>query len=626
MCGLLGYYLKASNQGLVGDFEEALQKIAHRGPDDRDYKIINGDFPGQLFLGHNRLSILDLSSLGRQPMSMEDEKLTIVFNGEIYNFRELRKKLGSEGYKFNTNTDTEVLLKAFHRWGIDCLPKLIGMFAFCVYDKRDQKVTLVRDPFGIKPLFYCQETDRFIFASEIQSVIRLLAGKPGPDPYTAYHYLVHGEYDSSERTFFNNVNHLRPGTYISFDLKRQKLSEPTNWWSPEIRYEKNISFVRAAELVREQFLTNVKLHLVSDVPVGVALSGGIDSSSIVCAMRHLEPEAPIHTFSYIAEGTEKSEESWIDLINGHTNAIAHKVTATSQDLLSDLDDLIKAQGEPFGSTSIYAQYRVYKLAGQHGIKVMLDGQGADELLAGYLGYPGERLLSLLEEKKLLSALEFANNWANWPGRNYRRGWMYLGRTILPDGLYRSARMLSGRSFEPDWLDLDGFRDAGITPRENRHIRTKAGFGRRVVEQLAFSLQNRGLQHLLRQGDRSAMRFSIENRPAFLTTQLADLLYSLPENYLISVNGQTKHIFRQAMRRIVPDQGLDRKDKIGFETPEEYWKGAMIDEIKSSLEQAPQSFINKRVFEKKVKKFSSKQLWRILNYLKWEALYGNSCQS
>ena len=604
----------------MSDFEEALQEIAHRGPDDRDYKIISGDFPGQFILGHNRLSILDLSSVGRQPMSMEDEKLIIVFNGEIYNFRELRKKLRSEGYRFNTNTDTEVLLKAFHRWGVDCLPKLIGMFGFCVYDKEEQKVTLVRDPFGIKPLFFCQTTDRFIFASEIQSVIRLLGGKPGPDLYTAYHYLVHGEYDSSERTFFSNVYHLRPGTYVSFDLRRQKLSEPTNWWAPKIDYEKNVSFEHAAELVREQFLTNVKLHLVSDVPVGAALSGGIDSSSIVCAMRHVEPDMPIHTFSYIAKGTEKSEESWADLINTHTNAIAHKVTTTSQDLLSDLDDLIKTQGEPFGSTAIYAQYRVFELAGQHGIKVMLEGQGADELLAGYMGYPGERLLSLLEEKKLFSALEFATNWANWPGRNYRRGWMYLGRIVLPDGVYKSARLLLGRNFEPDWLKLDEFRDVGIIPKENRHIRTNAGHGRRVVERLAFSLHNRGLQHLLRHGDRNAMRFSIENRPVFLTTQLTELLYSLPENYLISATGQTKHIFRQAMRGIVPDESLDRKDKIGFDTPEEDWKEAMIDEINSGLEQTPSNIVNKHVFKKKAENFSSKRLWRILNYLKWEALF------
>ena len=554
-------------------------------------------------------------------MSMQDEKLTIIFNGEIYNFKELRKKLVSEGYRFNTDTDTEVLLKAFHRWGTGCLLKLVGMFAFCVYDKETQTVTLARDPFGIKPLFFCRASDRFVFASEIQSIIRLLDEKPAPDFYTAYHYLVHSEYDSSERTFFSNVSHLRPGTYINFDLEKQKLSEPTKWWAPRIGLEKNISLDHAAELVRDQFLTNVKFHLVSDVPVGAALSGGIDSSSIVCAMRHLEPEMPIHTFSYIAEGTEKSEESWVDLVNTHTNAIAHKVTATPQDLLNDLDDLIKTQGEPFGSTSIYAQYRVFELAGRHGIKVMLEGQGADELLAGYLGYPGERLLSLLEEKRPLSALSFANNWANWPGRNYRRGWMYLGRIILPDGLYRSARLLLGRNFEPDWLNFGGFRDAGIILKENRQLRTKAGYGRRVVERLAFSLQNRGLQHLLRHGDRNAMRFSIENRPAFLTTQLAELLYSLPENYLISANGQTKHIFRQAMRGIVPDEILDRKDKIGFDTPEEDWRRSMIDEINHSLEQTPSNVINRHVFKGKAKKFSSKRLWRILNYLKWESLFG-----
>lgn len=615
MSRLVGGYFKFFNQKLVSNFE-GLTQSDHRKTNDRESVVITGSFPGSLYLGYSRVPIPDLSSVGLQPISTEDGMLTILFDGSVYNIGDIRRRLKGEGYLFNTDMEAEVVLKAFHKWGTGCLHSFVGMFAFCIYDNKEQKITLARDPFGIKPMFFSQDTGRFTFASEIQSNISLLAEKPAPDLHAAYQYLVHGDYDSSERTFFNSICRLPSGSHISFDLKTQTLSSPTIWWKPEVSNEQNITFSRATELVREEFLDNVKFHLKNNDAIGVALSGGVDSSAIVCAARYLEPEIPIYTFSYIAKDTKKSEEQWVDLVNAHVNSIPHKVVVTPQELLQDMDDLIEAQEQPFGSTNIYAQYRVFKLASENNVKTILDGQGADGLLVGQNGHPGERMLSLLEKKQLISLLSFTKNWADWPGRSYGQCWMYFGKEILPDNLYKQARKIMGRDFEPDWLNMDLFKNAGVVPKENRPVRTKAGYGRRVIERLALSLHSRGLQHLLRHGDRNSLRFSIEDRPVFLTTRFTELLCTLPEDYLISKYGRTKHVFREAMKGIVPSEILNRKDKIGFETPEVGWKGIFSDKINSNLKCTPSELINRTKFSQKSGKFSSSQMWRILNYLQW----------
>ena len=602
--------------------EKSLSEISRQEAKATDpgYEVITGNFQGKLLLRYSSLSSQDLSSVGCRPLSTEDGSLTAIFDGRIYNSREIRRQLESGGYQFRTQTDTEVLLNAFHKWGTDCLPGLVGMFAFCIYDGRTGKITFARDPFGIKPLFFSQQTDRIIFASEIQSIMDLLAGKPGPDLYTAYHYLVHGEYDSNERTFFNNIKRIGPGSHISLDLRTRTLSASTPWWTPKADYERQISFDSAVKLVRERFMDSMKLHCTANEAVGVSLSGGVDSSAVLCALRYLKPETPFHTFSFIAGEPERSEERWIDFVNARTSSISHKVRITPDELMDDLDDLIKTQFEPFGSTSIYAQYCVFKLANNDGIKVLLNGQGADGLLAGQNGHPGVRMLSLLEKKQFRSAFAFAGKWADWPGRSYKQGWMYLGKEILPDTLFKPARKLLGRNFEPDWLNMVLFRNAGVIPKENRPVREKACRGRRLVEKLTRSLHNRGLQHLLRHGDRNSVRFSVEDRPVFLTTGLAELLYSLSESYLVSNNGQTKYVFREAMRGIVPDEILDRKDKIGFETPETGWKEFLAGKIDINLKRNSAELITGTEFKRKSENFSSAQLWRILNYLEWMKLY------
>lgn len=625
MCGIVGGYWNREDAGIEHRLEKALDALRHRGPNDKGFELGRTQ-DGIVVLGHTRLSIIDLTSGGHQPMMSRDGRYAMVFNGEIYNYRELRKELSGLGHAFHSDSDTEVLLSAWEQWQSECLSRLDGMFAFVIHDRQSRRLICVRDAFGIKPFFFECQPGRFLFASEQPALLTLRGEAARVDWQRSYDYLVHGDYDSQERSFVEGVRHLLPGHMVEVDLASGRTETPRCWWRPDTRQSSRFTFNQAAEAVREQFLHNIRLHLRSDVALGAALSGGIDSSAVVCAMRHVEPDLPINTFSYIAQGSDLSEEKWVDRVNRFAGAKAHKVTASGQDLMRDLDTMIRAQGEPFGSTSIYAQYRVFQLARENGVTVTLDGQGADELLAGYSGYPGYRLLSLLDRNRFYAAHDFARRWSRWPGRSYKLACMELGRVVLPDALYGKARGMLGRDFSPSWLKVNMLAEAGVVLRETRPPLALADKGRRVVGQLAKSLQQRGLPALLRHGDRNSMQFSIESRVPFLTIPLAKLLLSLPEDYLISSSGETKSVFRAAMRGIVPDDVLDRRDKIGFATPEKDWLLAMAPQLRDWLQDCQDiPFLDR---ESLLKSFDAVaagktkftwQVWRWVNFVRWYRL-------
>lgn len=625
MCGIVGGWWSTSPKNILSRINNSLGKLEKRGPDDQGYE----SYPlndGVVTLGHTRLSIIDLTSAGHQPMVSRDKRFSIVFNGEIYNYRELRKELTTLGHNFISDSDTEVLLVAWQEWHVGCLRRLEGMFAFVVYDKLRKTLTCVRDAFGIKPFFYEQRKDQFLFASEQKALLTLKDENPTVNLQTCYDYLVNADYDSTRNTFISGVQHLMPGHWLEINLLTRELNDQHCWWSPNTLQTSSLSFEQATEAVREQFLHNIRLHLRSDVALGAALSGGIDSSAVVCAMRYIEPDLPIHTFSYISSEVKTSEEKWVDQVNQFVRSTSHKVITTSKDLERDLDSVIDVQGEPFGSTSIYAQFKVFQLIREKGITVTLDGQGADELLAGYFGYPGQRLLSLLEQGKLLEAHKFALKWGKWPGRSYTKALKYLGQAVLPDKLYNIAKSMHGRPSAPGWLNTKMLEDAGVQFVKSRSNQCPSARGRRVIEYLGNSLKNRGLPSLLRHGDRNSMQFSVESRVPFLTLPLANLLFSFPEEYLISENGETKHIFRAAMRGIVPDNILNRKDKIGFESPEKTWLIEMSDTVRIWLQDSENiPFLNRDALmkdfdntfsTKQRKKFSTSEVWRLINFVKW----------
>lgn len=623
MCGILGFYGADILCNVEAKLALGLSTLGRRGPDDHGWS--SAWLPcGQLHLGHTRLSVIDLTDAAHQPMASRDGRFLMVFNGEIYNYRELRSELQSLGCHFHSASDTEVLLQAWAQWGQASLARLIGMFAFVVFDRDTNLLHGARDAFGIKPLYYHQDDRNFCFASEIPAVQALRSFAPSLDWQIAYDYLTHGSYDTGERTFFADVRALPPGHCFTYDLGSQSL-KVHGWWSPKIAPVQPLSIDDAAQALRCHLLDSVRLHRRSDVPLGAALSGGLDSSAIVGCMRHLEPDATIHTFSFIASGSSVSEEQWVDSMNSHVGAISHKVSITPAELASDLDDMIATQGEPFGSTSIYAQYRVFKLAREHGITVTLDGQGADELCGGYVGYPGPRIRSLLDEGRWLDAAAFLLRWKEWPGRAGLDGLKAAVAEYTNDAAYQALRRLNGAKACPSWLDGNLLADAGVALRFPRELPPQTGPGRRLVAELARSLHGVGLPALLRHGDRNSMRFSVESRVPFLTTTLADFMLTLPEEYLVSPLGETKHLLRKAMRGLVPDEILDRRDKIGFATPEQAWLMQMAPQVREWLRYPlGLPFFRQdevlKAFDEVVagRRPFSWQVWRWINFTRWYA--------
>jgi asparagine synthase (glutamine-hydrolysing) len=626
MCGLLGVVGVASSE-FVRAAPEVLQ---HRGPDDFGWLTMNGvvatprsapaTIDHRALLYHRRLSILDLTEAGRQPLATQDGRFHLVYNGEIYNYRELRIELEALGLTFRTNTDTEVLLHALAQWGEDALQRLVGMFAFVLLDSHERTVTLARDFFGIKPLYYARVADSIIFASEIKCLLQHPAVSRRVNPQRLFEYLRFGLTDHGNETLFADIAQLPPAHFAKFSLDDISSLRLQRYWSLPLQQERNVSFTQAAEELRELFLHNVKLHLRSDVPVGTALSGGIDSAAIVMAMRHLEPNLEIHAFSYVADDPRINEEEWIDLVGRQAGAVVHKVRPTPSDLGRDLDALTALQEEPFGSTSIYAQYRVFELAHTAGIKVMLDGQGADELFGGYPNFRGARLASMLRAGELLSASRFAVRAARLPGTRDPRFFLVAVGLLTPPRWQAAAGMIFGEPIVPRWLKGTWFRDRGVeftVPRRR--------YGRDVLrERLHQTLTETNLPMLLRYEDRSSMHFSIESRVPFLTPQMATFVLSLPEAFLIDRDGTTKSVFRAAMRGIVPDAILNRRDKIGFSTPEQDWLVTLAPRVERDLSSpyAEKVPFDIRVLTKQWQQVRSgrgkfdTRFWRCLNLIRW----------
>lgn len=629
MCGLAGLVKNTINNSSpqAVSFSRALQDLTHRGPDDQGSKTLYSN-QWKIELGQTRLSIIDLSQGGHQPFESSDQNWILIFNGEIYNYKELRKELETKGILFRTDSDTEVLLNSWIFWGKSCLPRLKGMFAFAVLDQKNNLITCVRDAFGIKPFFYFKTENTFAFASEISALRKIVPADKINDK-KMYEYIAFGSNDSTKETFFEQITNLEPATILEIDYSKSSLVYSENrWWWPNINKVLDLSHGEMIDEVRERFLENVKIHLRSDVPIGVALSGGIDSSSIVSAMRYLDSDLEINTFSFISPGSEKNEEYWIDLVNTHVGAKVHKVLISPNELVRDLDDMIKYQGEPFISTSIYAQYRVYKLAKESGVKVTLDGQGADELFAGYLGYPESRIKSLLASGRVLQAIEFLNGWRQSPGRTISLALQNSIAISMPKFLiplaYRSTkRRIPSRLFKKEFLDIDNkeLNYPLIRLREIDWIKDRF-----LAARLRHALTKGELTQLLRHGDRNSMRWSIESRVPFLTTDFAEFALSLPEKHLISNEGVTKDIFRDAMRGLVPTQILERKDKIGFETPELEWMKLLKPDIEVWLEGLSEiPWINVptvKIYFKELmagnREFAG-LIWRLINTARWTAL-------
>ncbi len=642
MCGIAGILSKPGGGIGVQALEAMSKAIEHRGPDDLGFlgwragggapvlsRNVDEALKGgaNVAFAHRRLSIIDESDGGWQPMGDATGRFFITYNGEIYNYIELRAELETEGVVFKSTSDSEVLLNALARWGIaKTLPKLTGMFAFALLDTQAGTVTLARDPFGIKPLSYTSTSNGLAFASEIPALLQAGNVNRAINPQALYDYLRFGLTDRGSDTLFAAIHHLPAAHYAVLSLEHPTVVESVRYWAPSVGQTLDISFEEATSKLRQLFMDSISQHLRSDVAVGAALSGGIDSSAVVCAMRELDgSDLQLHTFSFIAADRALSEERWADMAAGAAGATQHKVCPTGSELATDLDALIATQGEPFGSTSIYAQNRVFRLARENGIKVTLDGQGADEILAGYVPFIAARMASMLGRGQLLGAARLLGASAGGQPGAMTRTTLRAMRFLLPMGLQGVARRAIGEGLMAPWMNERWFSAHGV----NVEAPQRPISGDVLRHELMASLTDRVLPQLLRVQDRNAMAHSVESRVPFLTTELVDFLYTLPEEFLIAQNGETKAVFRHAMRGLVPDAILDRRDKIGFVTPESQWlneAGPWLDDILKSetLRSIPAFKADAMAREvesvRAGKTAMGGPVWRWINLVRWAEMY------
>ncbi|MBK6633176.1 MAG: asparagine synthase (glutamine-hydrolyzing) [Chitinophagaceae bacterium] len=405
MCGIAGIILQAANPGAPAHLKKMTGAIAHRGPDDEGSW---SNYKNTVHLGHRRLSVIDLSKNAAQPMAYAN-RYRIVYNGEIYNYIEIRSFLQNKGYGFTSKSDTEVILAAYDYWKDKCLQQLDGMFAFAIWDEKEERLFAARDRFGEKPFYYYEDEANFIFASEMKALWAIGIEKH-IDNKMLLNYITLGHVQNSidkEQTFFEDIYVLPPSHYLVVEPASGHLSKIVKYWSINKEIKIDISVNDAIEKFTDLFTRSVNLRLRSDIPLGTSLSGGLDSSSIAYTISQLhknsrlkEKDNQLRTFSAVFPGFENDESGYIRIVTEHLNLANHQIHLTAKDLVNDFEKLCYHQEEPFQSSGIFAQYKIFELAKQHGVKVLLDGQGADELLAGYPKYIHWYLQEVLSRHKL----------------------------------------------------------------------------------------------------------------------------------------------------------------------------------------------------------------------------------
>lgn len=597
--------------------------IPFAGPDtlkELPFKPIDMANPDgfDICLGFRRLSILDLSSAGHQPMVSLDGSCWIVFNGEIYNYIELKQELEAAGHRFISHGDTEVLLAGYRQWGRGLFARLEGMFAFCIVDLQRHEVLLGRDHFGIKPLYYTITGGKLLFGSEIRSLLCYPEVKRCLNPDVLFRYLRLGTMDGLQETLLEGIHQLPAGNYGLLNRAASAL-ELTRYWALDPTRTTPCSFEDASRGIRHLLEESVSRHLRSDVPLGSCLSGGLDSTTLVMLMKGLlDPGHPVDCFTFITEDPVLSEQRYVEVASRAAQVRLRTVTPTPQEFSTDMADLIRTQELPFNGPTVYAQYRVFRLAKESGMTVMLDGQGADEIFGGYYAFLGAKIAEAFCRFSPGGVLGILRNTPGNQQQYYFRMVAFALGRLLPPRVRPVVRPLVGEPLFPDWLDKAWFRDRQVGGAER-----VAGSGRNALKQeLALSVREGSLPALLRYEDRNSMRFSLESRVPFCNHRLAELAFSLPSDYLISGKGMTKHVLREAVRGLVPDFIIDR-EKVGFGTPDRAWLSAIRGHVEGVLTEGEAMALP---FLKHIRRETTHALdssglwpahaWRIFNLVEW----------
>ncbi len=554
MCGISGIIQFDRTPVQEQQVKAMMKAMKHRGPNDDGLFLENN-----LGLGFVRLSIIDLSMDGHQPMFSPDQRYVMVFNGEIFNYVELREELKARGHIFRTKTDTEVLLTSYIEWGEDMLHHLNGMWAIAIYDREEKTLFAARDRYGIKPFYYVLEEDRLLFASEIPCLLAVLGRKPAPDKSALFDFLVFNRTDQTGDTFFREVKKLNHGHFLKTSINPAKGNDAetvviSKWY--DLKNEVKEPFLSAEEF-RESFCESIDLRLRSDVPVGVCLSGGLDSSSIVSTLLKDFNKKDLHTFSAVyGEGKYGDESKFINLYRDDLPNM-HFIRPDEHSLLADIDSIVRAHAEPIAGTGPYAQYKVMELAREN-VTVTLDGQGADEMLAGYHYFFGFHFKNLLRKGRV-------GKLASEMTHYYMKHSAFLGILsyilfMMPAGLRARARAIENGYIDPEFYNSFATENTAIVGEL---------YGSETLKDALINHFEFKLEHLLKWEDRNSMWFSIEARVPFLDHRLVERTISLNDDLIIN-DGMTKYILREAMKGRLPEPIRMRKDKIGFGTPHDEW--------------------------------------------------------
>jgi asparagine synthase (glutamine-hydrolysing) len=588
MCGIAGIIQNNPNRFNRLNLEKMTRSIAHRGPDGEGFWQ-NAD--GTVLFGHRRLSIIDLTDAGQQPMHYL-QRYVIIHNGEIYNYIELKDTLQQKGYNFSTRTDTEVIAAAYDCWKQDCLQHFDGMFAFAIYDKKEKVLFAARDRFGEKPFFYYYDNESFLFASEIKAL--WAAGIPKePNLQLLFNFITIGYADNPEipgETFYENISRLPAASYLQYSIEEKNFLVK-NYWDIDVSKEnKKISDDNALQQFEFLFQTSVNRRLRSDVDLGCSLSGGIDSSAIAATINaSTAGKQSFNCFTAQFRDFDKDESHLAKIVADHLNWPQWLAPVTLNDFMNDWDKLCFYQDEPIGSSGAYAQYRVYELAAKQGVKVLLDGQGADEILAGYHKYfkwywqELYRKMQLSRSGELKAARRLGIN-EPFTIKNKIAAWFPGFASIVMERQYL-LKAIRQEDLDKDFVQLQS-KEAYYTPPEYFKLNGL----------LYFNTRTHGLEELLRYADRNAMAHGREIRLPFLSHELVEFIFSLPSHFKIR-NGNTKWLLRVSARTKLPARIVNRTDKIGFEPPQESWMKQKV--MQDAVQEAKKVLVNEKILKSSV---------------------------
>lgn len=667
MCGISGI-ISVTTSFPVVEIKNMTDIISHRGPDDEGFLVLANlesipvcfggkttpdnvysselDYKptipiqrkelnkAQIAFGHRRLSIIDISPSGHQPMCYANSRFWIVLNGEIYNYLELKEELKYLGYQFSSNSDTEVVLAAFQQWGIECQNRFNGMWAFAIYDMLKKEIFISRDRYGIKPLYYWFDPDgRFCFASEIKQFTTLSGWKAILNNQRASDFLIYAIQDHTDETLFKGVYQIKPGNYCHINIRNIKCDSTgrINTLSHNSLVYKGYSgtMSEASKHFNNLFRDSVKLHLRSDVPVGTSLSGGLDSSAIVCTVNDIlskeNKSANQNTFSSCSIDQKYSEKPWMDIVVDSTDALPNFIYPHGKDVFKLSDKILWHQDEPYPSQSIFLSYHIYKAAQEKNIPVLLSGQGADEYLSCPVKFKKLHILNLLKK------LRFKRIWTENEGTfQYKINLIFNSLLLIIP--FNTQRYLSW--VRPNYNQVDKLINKKVLKTSGRHPFHLIPFNDRTVFEICLKqLLHSPLQKHLKWEDRNSMAHSIESRIPFLDYRLVEFALQLPLEFIYSKDNPKNMIFR-SFEDILPEKILNRKDKKGFISPEEKWvkvdfrnefRNELLDSIKSS-----KGIISNEALEYFDKLINNTvpfdyTYWRLIQFGKWIKMYNVSIE-